>query len=135
VSLAPAAPALYTLNYSGTGQAVAFNQDGSLNGAGNAVKIGNTITLYETGEGQTNPAGTDGLPGSATPPAPVLPVTVTIGGQPATVVSYGGIPGVVAGVMQVTAQVPSGVAPGNVAVVVTVGSAGTQPGVTIAVTQ
>jgi uncharacterized protein (TIGR03437 family) len=135
VSLTPAAPALFTYNYSGTGPAVALNQDGSLNGAGNAVKIGNTITLYETGEGQTSPSGTDGLLGSATPPAPVLPVTVTIGGQPATVVSYGGIPGVVAGVMQVTAQVPSGIAPGNVAVVVTVGSAGTQPGVTIAVTQ
>jgi uncharacterized protein (TIGR03437 family) len=135
VSLTPAAPALFTYNYSGTGPAVALNQDGSLNGAGNAVKIGNTITLYETGEGQTSPSGTDGLLGSATPPAPVLPVTVTIGGQPATVVSYGGIPGVVAGVMQVTAQVPSGIAPGNVAVVVTVGSAGTQPGVIIAVTQ
>jgi uncharacterized protein (TIGR03437 family) len=131
----PAAPALFTLDSSGQGPAVALNQDGTLNGAGNAVKIGNTITLYETGEGQTSPSGTDGLLGSATPPAPVLLVTVTIGGQPATVVSYGGITGVVAGVMQVTAQIPSGVVPGNAAVVVKVGSASTQSGVTIAVTQ
>ena len=135
VQVVPAAPALFTLDSSGRGPAVALNQDGTLNGAGNAVKIGNTITLYETGEGQTSPSGTDGLLGSATPPAPVLLVTVTIGGQPATVVSYGGITGVVAGVMQVTAQIPSGVVPGNAAVVVKVGSASTQSGVTIAVTQ
>jgi uncharacterized protein (TIGR03437 family) len=133
VPVAAAAPALFTYNYSGTGAAVALNQDGTLNGSGNAAAIGSDVTLYETGEGQTSPAGTDGLLGSATPPAPVLPVTVTIGGQPAGVVSYGGIPGAVAGVMQIVAKVPSGIAPGNAAVVVTVGAAQTQSGVTLAV--
>jgi uncharacterized protein (TIGR03437 family) len=134
VQVAPAAPALFTLNYSGTGPAVSFNQDGALNGPANPAKAGTTIMLYETGEGQTSPAGTDGLLGSSTPPQPVLPVTVTIGGQPAQVVSYGGIPGVVAGVMQITAQIPNGLLAGNAAVVAHVGGASTQSGVTIAVT-
>jgi uncharacterized protein (TIGR03437 family) len=129
----PAAPAIFTLNSSGQGPAVAIDQNGSLNGPGNPAAVGSAITLYETGEGQTNPAGADGLLGSATPPAPVLPVTATIGGQIAQVLSYGGIPGVVAGVMQIALQVPSGLLPGNAAVVVKVGNASTQPGVTITV--
>jgi len=134
VLLASAAPALFTLNCSGTGQAAALNQDGTGNAPGNAVKIGNSITLYETGEGPTSPAGTDGLLGSATPPAPILPVTVTIGGQTVTPQSYGGVPGLVAGVMQITVQVPGGIAAGNaVPVVVQVGNVSTQSGVTIAV--
>jgi uncharacterized protein (TIGR03437 family) len=133
VPVAAAAPAVFTYNYSGMGEAVALNQDGTLNGPGNAAPTGSDVTLYETGEGQTNPAGTDGLLGSATPPAPVLPVTVTIGGQPAAVVSYGGVPGEVAGIMRIVAKVPSGLAPGNAAVVVTVGTTQTQAGVTLAV--
>jgi uncharacterized protein (TIGR03437 family) len=135
VSLAPAAPALFTLDSSGQGPLVAFNQDGTLNGPGNAAAIGSTVTFFETGEGQTRPAGIDGLLGSttATPPAPVLPVTATIGGQPAQVVSYGGVPGGVAGVMRIAAQVPSGLPPGNAAVAVQVGGVSTPPGVTLAI--
>jgi uncharacterized protein (TIGR03437 family) len=135
LQVAPAAPGIFTLNSSGQGPAVAFNQDGTLNGPGNPAKAGSTVTLYETGEGQTNPGGSDGLLGSSTPPAPVLPVTASIGGQAAQVANYGGIPGVVAGVMQIGVQVPSGISPGNAAVVVRVGSVSTQPGVTIAVTR
>jgi uncharacterized protein (TIGR03437 family) len=135
VQVVPAAPALFTMNYSGTGQAVAFNQDGSLNGPGNPARAGSFITLFETGEGQTSPGGSDGVLGSATPPSPVLPVTASIGGQPAIVTSAGGIPGVVAGVMQITAQVPSAVLSGNAAVVVTVGAAQSQSNVTVAVSR
>jgi uncharacterized protein (TIGR03437 family) len=65
----------------------------------------------------------------------VLPVTVTIGGKPAQVVSCGGIPGVVAGVMRIVAQVPGGLLPGNAAVVATVGNVPSQPNVTIVVTR
>jgi uncharacterized protein (TIGR03437 family) len=63
----------------------------------------------------------------------VLPVTVTIGGQNANVQSAGGVPGVVAGMMQIVVQVPSGTAAGNVPVLAQVGTASTQSGVTIAV--
>ena len=47
--------------------------------------------------------------------------------------SAGGVPGVVAGMMQIVVQVPSGTAAGNVPVLAQVGTASTQSGVTIAV--
>ena len=46
----------------------------------------------------------------------------------------GGAPGLVAGLMQINVQIPSGIQTGNaVPVVVQVGGASSQPGVTIAV--
>jgi uncharacterized protein (TIGR03437 family) len=67
-------------------------------------------------------------------PLPVLqPVTVTIGGKPAVSNYAGGAPGIVQGVMQVNAQIPSGLAAGNAAVVVYVGGVPSQAGVTVAV--
>ena len=90
------------------------------------------MTLFATGEGQTSPPGVDGKPASAPLPRPVLPVTVTFGGVAADVQYAGGAPLIVAGVMQVNAVVPAGVS-GAAAVVVTVGGAASQSGVTVAV--
>ncbi len=136
VGVAAASPALFTLNQSGTGQAVAYNQDGTgaLNGPAAPIKIGSSILMYITGMGQTNPAGVDGQVATAPLAAPVLPVTATIGGAAATVTYKGEIQGVVNGVMAVVVQIPSGIAAGNaVTVTVTVGGVATQTGVTIAV--
>ena len=58
---------------------------------------------------------------------------MTIGGQNATVNFAGGAPGLVAGVIQVNAQIPAGLTAGNVPVVVQVGTSNSQPGVTVAV--
>ena len=67
--------------------------------------------------------------GGSTPARPVLPVSVTVGGIPATVQYAGGAPGQVAGLMQVNVQIPSGVQPGGyVPVVLQVGDASTTPG-------
>ncbi|MGH9455542.1 MAG: hypothetical protein ACRD2O_16400, partial [Terriglobia bacterium] len=127
-------PALFTLDSSGQGQAAALNQDGSVNGAGNPAPVGSFISLYATGEGQTSPPGVDGLAGAAPLAEPVLKVTVTIGGEDAPVQYAGGAPGLVAGVMQINAQLPSDLPPGaTVPVVVTVGANSSQTGVTIAV--
>jgi uncharacterized protein (TIGR03437 family) len=61
-------------------------------------------------------------------------VKVTIGGQTANVNFAGGAPGAVAGVIQVNAQIPSGITVGAaVPVVVQVGTSNSQPGVTISV--
>jgi len=133
VSVATVTPGVFTLNSSGTGQAAAVNQDGSLNGSAKPAKAGTYVSLYVTGAGQTNPGGTDGHLAAVPLPLPLLPVTVTIGGQPAPINYAGASPGLVEGVMQVNAQVPSGLTPGNVPVVVQVGTSSTQPGVTIAV--
>ncbi len=138
VSVAPAVPALFTANNSGTGQAAAINQSGSYNNAANPASSGDWVYLYGTGFGQTNPPGEDGAYTVAPPagvlPLPVLqPVTVTIGGMPANTNYAGGAPGIVQGVMQVNAQIPSGLPAGNAAVVVYVGGVPSQAGVTVAV--
>jgi uncharacterized protein (TIGR03437 family) len=136
LSVASQIPGIFTLNGSGTGQAAAINnKDGSINGAAHPAKVGDYVQLYITGAGQTNPAGTDGLINVGAGPVPIGAVTVTIGGQNATVNFAGGAPGAVAGVIQVNAQIPSGItAGGAVPVVVQVGTSNSQPGVTLAVT-
>jgi uncharacterized protein (TIGR03437 family) len=133
VTVTPSAPGIFTVN-SGTGQAAALNQDASVNSASNPAAAGSVIVLYLTGEGQTAPQGVDGKIASAAPlPAPVLPVTVTIGGQPATYFYAGAAPDEVAGVMQINANIPAGVTGNAVPVSVQIGTASTQKGVTIAV--
>ena len=63
-----------------------------------------------------------------------LVTTAAIGGLPAEVTYWGGVPGSIAGLVQVNATVPNGVTPGSsVHVLVTIGSWTSQPGVTIAV--
>jgi uncharacterized protein (TIGR03437 family) len=91
------------------------------------------VVLFATGEGQTTPAGIDGQLAISTFPKPVLPVSVTIGGQPATLAYFGAAPDETAGLLQLNVVVPQNIAPGNAAVVLTVGSASSQAGVTIAV--
>ncbi len=136
VSVASQIPGIFTLNGSGTGQAAAINNaDGSINGGAHPAKIGSYIQLYLTGAGLTTPA-TDGLLNANPPngPVPVLPVSVTIGGKPATVQFAGGAPGAPAGVIQVNAQIPAGITASNTAAVtVQVGQSSSQPGITVAV--
>jgi uncharacterized protein (TIGR03437 family) len=135
VSVASSAPGVFSLDSTGLGQAAAINQDGvTVNGAATPAKVGDYISLYATGEGQTTPAGVDGKPASAPYPKPNLPVTVTVGGQNAPVQYAGGAPGMVAGLMQVNVQIPAGIQAGNaVPVVLRVGDAYSQSGVTIAI--
>ncbi len=83
--------------------------------------VGGFISIYCTGLGPTDPAVGSGEPGPATSTVKTS-VTVTIGGQNATVTFAGLAPGF-AGVYQVNAQVPAGVTTGNaVPVVLTQGS-------------
>lgn len=130
VPAAPSAPALFSYNASGAGQAAAVNfATGSVNTAANPVKIGDYIELYATGEGQTSPAGVDGKLAGLPLPAPNLPVTVTVGGVNASVQYYGAAYGEVAGLMQVNVQIPPGVVTGGyVPVVLTVGTSSTPNG-------
>lgn len=129
-----ATPALFTANSSGTGQVAALNQDGSINSPSNPAPGGTVVVLYATGAGALNPAAPDGTIVSSTPlPAPVLPVQVTIGGQSANVLYAGSAPQFVAGAIQINAQIPTGIAAGTTAVVLTVGTFSSPNGCTIAV--
>jgi uncharacterized protein (TIGR03118 family) len=133
VPMAQSSPGLFAANASGAGQLAAMNQDGSINTTANAATAGSTVTLYATGEGVTNPLGADGAIQSGGSRAPILKVSLTIGGQPATVISAGTPVGELSGVMVIKATVPSGLPAGAVPVVLTVGTVSTTQNVTIAV--
>jgi trimeric autotransporter adhesin len=127
-------PGIFTVNT--TGQGAIINQDQTPNSRTNAAAPESVVSIYATGEGQTSPAGADGaINGGTLPlPAPLLPVSVQIGGLPAQVMYAGAAPLEVAGVLQVNVVVPAGVPTGpSVPVVITVGTASSQTGVTIAI--
>lgn len=132
VAAAPTSPGVFTEDGSGRGQAAAWNEDGTRNGAAASAPAGSVLSLYATGEGQTLPAGVDGKLAAAPLPQPVARVTVTVGGLPAEVRYAGGAPGLIAGLMQVNVVVPAGLA-GVVPVVLTAGGVASQAGVTVAV--
>jgi uncharacterized protein (TIGR03437 family) len=133
LQVVPTAPGLFSANASGSGGGAILNHDFSLNTTQNPESKGSFIILFGTGEGQTNPSGVDGSVASTIFPTPQLPVNVTIGGVPARVLYAGAAPGLVAGVLQVNAEIapntPSGIQP----VVVRVGSASSQGGLTVAI--
>jgi uncharacterized protein (TIGR03437 family) len=134
VPVAQAAPGVFTLDSSGTGQAAVLNQDNSLNSAANPAPRGSIISLFATGTGQTDPPGIDGKPAAPPLPAPVLSVTVEIAGAIAEILYAGGAPGLVAGVLQANVRIPEHAATGSaVPLVLRSGGAGSQPGVTIAI--
>lgn len=132
IPVADTAPALFTVA-GGAGLILANNQDGSLNSETSPAPRGSVVTIYATGEGQTKPAGISGQPPATPSPQPVLPVSLMIGGNTAEIIQTVEAPGMV-GVLQIDARVPGGFAPaGMLPVVLTVGNASTQSGVTIAV--
>jgi uncharacterized protein (TIGR03437 family) len=126
------ATALFTYPPTGKGGAAVLNQQYQLVSATNPVSAGDTIIIYLTGDGKADPDALDGriAVGAA---AMNTPVTVTIGGLPATTFYSGRAPGEVFGVMQINAQVPQGIASGNVPIEVTIGSVSSQSGVTMAI--
>ncbi len=127
------APGLFTLFASGSGPAAMLNQDGVVNSSRFAAPRGSIVVFFGTGEGQTLPPGTDGKVAATVFPAPVANVSLTIGGQPAKVLYAGAAPSLVAGVLQVNAEVPRNINPGDAPVVLTVGGASIQADVTMSV--
>jgi uncharacterized protein (TIGR03437 family) len=139
LELAPSAPGIFTASGTGSGQAAVFNADDktgelSLNSDSNAAAKGSIIVLYATGEGQTNPAGVDGRIASEPSTARNPSLSVEIGGVPAEVLYAGAAPGLVAGVMQINVKIPANLTVSRTSpVVLKIGSAASQPGVTVAV--
>lgn len=135
VPVVAAVPALFSINYSGSGQGAILNEDLTLNSASNPAPAGSVITLFGTGEGLTNPAGVDGQVAVSTFPVPQLqPASVTIGGQAATDIPYAGAaPAAVAGALQINVRIPANLSSGNQPVRFSVGSFQSQPNLTVAV--
>lgn len=112
-TLAPTAPAVY------------MDANGVPLG-GFAVGPGGTSALYLNGAGDITPATKSGFPSTTSSVSgsakPLLPLSVTVGGQQAFL-TFVGIPAGLIGTMQVNYTLPPGVTPGVQTVVVTVGGA------------
>jgi uncharacterized protein (TIGR03437 family) len=134
VPVAAAAPAIFTGNGTGVGQAAVLNQDNSVNSPANPALRGTVVQIFATGAGQTSPHGVTGSVTQSNLNKPVLPVYVTIGGVNAPLAYAGSAPDAVAGLLQVNAVVPQTVSPGPaVQISITVGDLVSPTGVTIAV--
>jgi len=136
VPVAPTSPGIFSQSQAGVGQGAILNQDFSPNSIRRPARGGDVIQIFLTGGGQTRPASVDGELVPLTQPFPELlaQTRVMIGGLEARLLYSGGAPGLVYGVVQVNAFVPASVEPGNaVPVDVTIGTATSQPGITLAV--
>ncbi|MGH9630905.1 MAG: BACON domain-containing protein [Bryobacteraceae bacterium] len=135
VRIVDTAPGIFTLDASGRGQGAILNQNGSVNGPSNPAEKGSVVVFYATGEGQTNPAGTNGLVVPANNlRRPLANVRVFISGQEARLEYAGSAPGLVSGAVQVNAVVPPGAASGGaIPVEIQIGGSPSQAGVTMAI--
>jgi uncharacterized protein (TIGR03437 family) len=123
--VAATAPGLFTINFTGAGQVVALNADGSVNSQANPAARGSNIMLFATGEGVTNPADTDGIVEADNSRIPTATIAVTFNGLSATVGSDTSFPKDVSGVLDLTVTVPLNITPGLSNVVLTAGGVAT----------
>jgi uncharacterized protein (TIGR03437 family) len=129
ITLVPYAPALFTVNSQGSGQAAALlNSTGGLaapNGAflgSRPAQRGEVVALFCTGLGSVSDAPDPGAPALSDPLSRTLATpTVTLGGQLATVSFSGLAPGYV-GLYQVNIRVPDAAPSGSaVPVILSIG--------------
>jgi uncharacterized protein (TIGR03437 family) len=131
----PVGPSIFSMNYTGSGQGAILNEDGeTVNSTARPAGKGSVISIFATGEGQTQPGGIDGevASGSAST-KPARAVLVRINGHPAEVLYAGGAPRQVAGLFQVNVRIPADTPSGEAPVEIQVGDAKSQPGITVAV--
>jgi uncharacterized protein (TIGR03437 family) len=114
VDMAPVSPGLFTLNGNGTGQVMAFNDDGTPNQPSSQISRGHVISLFGTGLGIVSSAPPDGQPPSDPVPADTNP-DVWIGTafvDPANIMFSGLAPGMI-GVWRIDVKIPDLTAPAN----------------------
>jgi uncharacterized protein (TIGR03437 family) len=132
-----AAPGIFTQSASGSGPGAILNQDYSVNGPSKPAARGSVVQVFMTGEGKTTPTAQTGKVNNVTNasqlPVPLLPVTASVGGQPAQVLFAAEAPGLVSGVMQVNLVIPQAASSGAQSIVINVGTTPSQTGVTVAV--
>jgi uncharacterized protein (TIGR03437 family) len=131
--VAVTSPGIFSQNGSGQGAASILNADYSLNTASQPAASGSVVSLYATGGGLTTPASSDGeqdvyaLPLAAS-------AQVTLNGTQVPVLYAGSAPGLVAGVVQINFQIPSGFpASSGVALQLSMGGQLSVPGVTMSI--
>jgi endo-1,4-beta-xylanase len=127
-------PGLFTLDSSGKGAGAILDTSYHVISRDNPARSGDYLLLFATGGGATTPVSIDGQIALSPPiPMAIAKVTVTIGGIECPVQFSGGASGLVAGALQVNVQVARDVPAGDQPVVLTIGGASSQPGVTVLV--
>ena len=120
-----ALPGIFAVNGRGSGQAAVLNQDGSINSAANPAARGSIVSLFLTGGGVTNPPGATGR---ITPvfERHVLAEPAYVGFQTpmtAQVTYAGAAPGMISGMVQINARIPTDAPAGDaIAVLVSIGA-------------
>jgi uncharacterized protein (TIGR03437 family) len=132
IAVVPTMPAIFTLDRSGKGPGAILNQDLTVNRAETPARRGDTVVIYATGGGAM-PGVADGRLAQAPFLQLTQPVSVRIAGAPAIVTYKGVAPGIIAGVLQINAIVPSGSATGAVPIDVTIAGTTSQTGVTVTI--
>jgi len=125
--VARSAPGIFTIaGRAPQSQAIALNEDGTLNSDSNPAAKGSLVTLFLTGAGRMITTGDARRPG--------LPVAVMVGGVRAPVVEASEFTDLAMNVVRVRIRVPDELhTSGSVPVTASVGAATSQTGVTIAV--
>ncbi len=129
--MAPAAPGIFTVNGSGSGDGVVVHADSSLVSSNKPASPGEEVVIYATGLGATNPPFADGTAVNRMNNT-VKPVTVTMGGENAKVI-YAGLTQGFVGLYQINVIVPVGLTGSQPVVVTSGGSYSSTAGVTMSV--
>jgi len=138
ITVASAAPKIFTINFSGQGPAVATTTAYKVLTAANPANPADTIVLWMNSMGATSgsPVAGQAAPGTA-PGSTALTVSgvaVTVNGAPCPVIFAGLSPGS-SGLYQVNCQAPFVTVTGTLPVQVTMGAASTQANVTVSYQQ
>ncbi len=131
------APALFTASGAGTGNAAAFQADAttgaiSINSEKTPATRGSILILYATGLGPVPPIPVDGTVATEASPTSLAGVSVLLGESAAEVLYAGAAPGLITGILQINARIPTD-APTGKAVPLTIrsGSIASQANVTV----
>ena len=134
VTMAASAPGVFTMNGTGTGQAIAVNLDGTVCDPAHPASPGSYIIVYFTGGGATTPFGTTGAVAGASLKRLSQTTLVTVADVPATVSYAGTSPAMLEGINQLNLKLddktPSGAAQ---PLILTVGNSSSPATATIAV--
>ena len=103
LAVSPARPALFLIP--GSRSAIVLNEDGRLNSASQPARLGESVTLFGTGQGETLPPSGTGQMAPVMSAHRIEEVSVMVGGSAAEVVSAGLAPGF-AGVFLIQVRIP-----------------------------
>lgn len=109
-----ATPGIFRLQVSQTAEAVAMNQDLTLNTPSNPAPRGSFVTVWTTGYGNTDPACVSGglNDPQAEPLSPGVNAMIYDGSEVYPVAYAGSSPALVCGIVQVNFQIPATATPG-----------------------